>query len=145
MSGFWDIGCKQVDHITLLELSTFRLALQEFVHMCALQRGEMIRIYIDNQGTMHVINSMVSRSSTLMAQPRRLHNLLQEHNLTLEMQYLPSALNLFADRLPRRRRAFDYLPSLPGVRENWWVGASEHDMKTTYVKDSGFIGSWGRE
>jgi hypothetical protein len=33
MSGFWDKGCKKVAHITLLELSTVLLALQEFVHM----------------------------------------------------------------------------------------------------------------
>jgi hypothetical protein len=78
-----------VAHITLLELSTVRLALQEFVHMCALQRGEVIRIYTGNQVTMYAINSMVSRSSTQMAELRRLHNLLQEHNLTLEMRYLP--------------------------------------------------------
>jgi hypothetical protein len=132
MSAFWDKGCKQVAHITLLELSTVHLAHQEFVHMCSLQRGEVIRIYTDNQVTMHVINSTVSRSSTLMAELRRLHNLLQEHTLTLEMRYLPSALNLFADRLSRRHRAFDYLPSLPGLREHWWVGASEHEMKTTW-------------
>jgi hypothetical protein len=139
MSGFWDKGCKQVAHITLLELSTVRLALQEFVHMCrvnelleSLQRREVIRIYKDNQVIMHVINSMVSRSSTLMAELRRLHNLLQEHNLTLKMRYLPSALNLFADRLSRRRRAFAYLPSIPGLREHWWVRASEQDMKTTW-------------
>jgi hypothetical protein len=81
---------------------------------------------------MHVINSMVSRSSTLMAGIRRLHNLLQEHNLTVVIRYHPSALNIFADRLSRRGRAFDYLPSLPGVREHWWVGASEHDVKTTW-------------
>jgi hypothetical protein len=56
MSGFWDKGCKQVAHITLLELSTVRLELQEFVHMCALQRGEVIQLYTDNQVTMHVIN-----------------------------------------------------------------------------------------
>jgi hypothetical protein len=55
-----------VAHITLLDLSTVRLGLQEFVHMCAPQRGEVIRICKDNQVTMHVINSMVSRSSTLM-------------------------------------------------------------------------------
>jgi hypothetical protein len=55
---------------TLLELSTVRLELQEFVHMCALQRGEVIQLYTDNQVTMHVINSMVSRSSTLMAELR---------------------------------------------------------------------------
>jgi Reverse transcriptase (RNA-dependent DNA polymerase) len=131
MSSFWDTGCKQMAHITPLELSTIRLALQEFVHLCALQPGEVIRMYTDSQVTMHVINSMVSRSSTLMAELRRPHNLFLEHNLTLEM---PSALNLFPDRWSRRRRAFDNLPSLPGMREHWWVGASEHDMKTTWGK-----------
>jgi hypothetical protein len=70
----------------------------------------VIRLFTDNQVTMDVVNSMVSRSSTLMAEPRRLHYLLQEHNLSLEMRYPTLALNLFADRLYRRRRAFDYLP-----------------------------------
>jgi hypothetical protein len=32
MSGFWGEGCKQVAHIALLELTTVRLALQEFVY-----------------------------------------------------------------------------------------------------------------
>jgi TusA-related sulfurtransferase len=86
-----------VVHITPLELSTVRLAFQVFVHMCALQRGEVIRIYTDNQVTKHVIKNMVSRSSTLMAELRCLHHLLQKQNLTLEMRYLPSVLNLFAD------------------------------------------------
>jgi hypothetical protein len=77
------------------------------------------RLYTDNQVTMYIINSMVLRSSTLKAELRRLHNVLQEQNLSQEVRYLPSALNLFVNRLsPWRRRAFYYLPSLPGLWEH---------------------------
>jgi hypothetical protein len=60
---------------------------------------------------------------------------LQEHDISLEMRYLPSALNLYTDRLSRGHRAFEYFSSLTGVREHWWVGAaSEHDMKMAWGK-----------
>jgi hypothetical protein len=43
-------------------------------------------------------------------------------------------LNLYADRLSRRRRVVDYLPSLDGVREHWWIGDSEQNLKLDWSK-----------
>jgi hypothetical protein len=47
----------------------------------------------------------------------------------LDLHHLPSALNLFADGLSRRRRVVNYFPSLTGVPDHSWVGDSEHDLK----------------
>jgi hypothetical protein len=115
--------------ITLLELATVRLCLKDFLQHCVLRRNAVIKLYTDNMVTTFVVNKWVSKSPVIMAELRRLHQLFKRHGLKLELHHLPSALNLYADRLPTRRRVVDCLPSLDGVPEHWWVRDSEHDLK----------------
>jgi hypothetical protein len=48
------------------------------------------------------------------------------------MRFLPSALNISADRLARLRRVTDYLPRIKDIHESWWWGDFEHDYKTAW-------------
>jgi hypothetical protein len=67
---------------------------------------------------MHTVNKWVSRSPTVMAELRRLYQLCSRPKLMPEMRFLPSALNVYADRLSRRRRVTDYLPRIKKVPES---------------------------
>jgi hypothetical protein len=113
----------------VLELTTVRLPLKEFLEYCVLLENEVVKLYIDNMMVMYVVNQCVSKSPATMAGLQMLHQFCKRHGLMLDLHHLPSALNLFADRLSTRRRVVDYLPSLTGVPDHWWVGDSEHDLK----------------
>jgi hypothetical protein len=110
------------------------LCLKYFLQHCILRRDAVIKLYTDNIVTIFVVNKWVSKSPVIMAELRRLHQLCKRHGLELELHHLPSALNQYADRLSRRRRVADYLPSLEGVPEHGWVGDSEHDLKLDWIK-----------
>jgi hypothetical protein len=86
-------------HIMLLELATVRLCLKDFLQHCVLRRDAVIKPYTDNMVSMFVVNNWISRSLIIMAEERRLHQLCKRHGLELELHHLPSALNLYADRL----------------------------------------------
>jgi hypothetical protein len=102
--GYWEGSHLNKAHITLLELATVRLCLKDFLQHCVLRRDAVIKLYTDNMVTMFVVNKWVSKSPVIMAELRRLHQLCKCHGLELELHHLPSALNLYADRLSRRRR-----------------------------------------
>jgi hypothetical protein len=106
-----------------------RLALKEFLEYCVLRENEVVKLYTDSMVFMYVGNQWVSKSPAIMAELRRPHQFCKRHGLMLDLHHLPSALDLFADRLSRRRRVVDYLPSLTGVPDHWWAVDSEHDLK----------------
>jgi hypothetical protein len=89
-------------NITLLELARVRLCLKDFLQHWVLRRNAVIKLYTDNLVTMFVVNKWVSKSPVIMAELRRLHQFCKRHGLELELHHLPSALNLYADRLSRR-------------------------------------------
>jgi hypothetical protein len=89
-------------------------------------------VYTDNSTFMNTVNAWVSRSPTIMPELRRLYQLCDRHGLQLEMRFLPSALNIYADRLSRRRRVTDYLPRIKEIPESWWSGDSELDYKINW-------------
>jgi hypothetical protein len=89
-------------HITLLELAIVRLCLKDFLQHWVLRQNAVIKLYTDNMVTMFGVNKWVSKSPVIMAELRRLHQFCKRHGLELELHHLPSALNLYADRLSRR-------------------------------------------
>jgi hypothetical protein len=106
-------------HITILELKTVRLALREGSRALRLarERGDKLgggALQEKNMG-MYVVNQWLSKSPAVMAELRKLHRLCGHHGLTLDLHHLPSALNLCAESLSRRRRFVEYLPFLGGI------------------------------
>jgi hypothetical protein len=85
-------------------------------------------------GDDYVVSQWVSKSPAVMAELHRLHCFCGRYGLTSNLHDLPSALKLFADRLSKRRRFVDFLPSLGGVPDRWWLGDSEHDLKVDWGK-----------
>jgi hypothetical protein len=99
VQGYWDGQHRKRTHITLLELATLRLTLQNFLQHCVLRPQEIFRVYTDNTVVMNTVNAWVSRSPTVMAKLRRLYQLCNLIGLQLEMRFLPSALNINSHRL----------------------------------------------
>lgn len=94
-------------HINLLELGAVRLGLLSFVDF--LKRPEtVLRLVTDSQVVMHVVNSGSSRSKAVMAELRRLREVCEAHGVTIRAEYLPSALNLWADALSRSNDSTDW-------------------------------------
>jgi hypothetical protein len=87
--GCWDRGLRESAHITLLELATVRMSLEEFGSFVGLRRGDVIRLSTDNQVTMYIIDKMVSRSPALMAELRRLRRTLKGLGVQIDAKYLP--------------------------------------------------------
>jgi hypothetical protein len=143
--GYWEGSHRELAHITLLELTTVGLALKEILEYCVLRENEVVKLYPDNMVVMYVVNQWVSKSPAIMAELRRLHQLCKCHGLVLDLHHLPSALNLFANRLSRRRRVADYLPSLTGVPGHWWVGDSEHDLKLDRFQGLMLVPFWEKQ
>lgn len=115
---YWGGGHLALAHITILVLLTVWLMLEDFVVQCVLREGESVRLFTDNTVVMYTVSAMVSKSPLAMSELRRLHALVQKTGLQLQMHHLSSALNLYADRLSRRRRLFNYLLRLSNVPEN---------------------------
>lgn len=94
-------------HINLLELGAVRLGLLSFVDFLR-EPATIVRLRTDSRVAMEVINSGSSRSPALMWELRRLHTVATALGVTLRAEYLPSALNLWADRLSRTRDSTDW-------------------------------------
>jgi hypothetical protein len=133
VQDFWSGEHRELAHVTIYELMTVRLTLQEFVEHCLLRQGEFIRLFTDNMVVMHMVQAMVSRSPLLMSELRRLRAFLDRCGISLQTHHLPSALNLYADRLSRRLKALELLPPVPQVPEYWLAGESEHDFGRSWT------------
>lgn len=118
-------------HINLLELGAVRLGLLSFVHFLR-EPGTIIRLRTDSRVAMEVVNSGTSRSPALMRELRRLHTVCTALGVTLRAEYLPSALNLWADRLSRTRDSTDWtLPRDVFLAFNELYGAYTVDLFAT--------------
>lgn len=82
---------------------------------------------------MHTVWAIVSKSPLIMKELRKLHQFIAMEGKELQMRHLPSALNLYADCLSRRRIIFDYLPRLGNIPEHWWKRDSEHEFKQAWT------------
>lgn len=130
--GHWEASLQRTSHITLLELRAVREALSQF--SSHLKRDEVLQLFTDNKVVYYVINQWLSRSPAVMKELRILHRYLWTRGITLKVEHLPSALNLYADRLSRHRKSYDYFPALAGVQESSYVGASDHDWSKPWPR-----------
>ena len=81
-----------------------------------IRSGDHIRLWEDNLAVVHIINSMTSRSREMMAELRIIHKLLTKLGATIKSDYLPSAVNAFADRLSRLRTLDDWTIDQKAIR-----------------------------
>jgi hypothetical protein len=124
--GHWDTALLRA-HITLLELRSVLRSLEEFAKAVMFQMGDVIKLHTDNKMCYYVMAIWTSRSPAVVVELRMIHRYLLERGIQIEVKHLPSALNLYADRLSRPRRSYDFLPQMDAVLESTWVGASGHD------------------
>lgn len=101
---FWSSTERQ-EHINLLELRAVRRGIECFVVQLA---RRAVRLLCDNAVVVSVINNGTSRSPALMAEQRELWRLADRHRITLQVEWLPSAENVDADRLSRIRDVDDW-------------------------------------
>jgi len=70
--------------------------------------GDRLRIFTDSQVALHTTNALVSRSPTLCAEVRRLHAVAQDLGVTLDAEWIPTAENVWADKLSRAEESTDW-------------------------------------
>lgn len=98
---------RQHLHINLLELGAVRLGLLSFVNFLK-DPTTLVRLMTDSQVVMHVVNNGSSKSKAVMAELRRLHTTCRALGVTLRAEYLPSAVNMWADKLSRATDSTDW-------------------------------------
>jgi len=97
---------RALDPINLKDLVAVRLAVESFP--AAVARGGLIRVGCDNMVVVAVLNAMSSRSPALMAELRSLVALLRRLGCRLEASWLPTAENIWADKLSRDQDSTDW-------------------------------------
>lgn len=101
---------RRNQHINVLELATVYLGLQSFRRFLT-RRDTWILLKSDSMVTVGAVNAMASKSPAIMAELRRLHALCHSWGIAIKAEYLPSAVNAYADRLSRENDSADW--SLP--------------------------------
>ncbi|KAK1865489.1 hypothetical protein I4F81_008020 [Pyropia yezoensis] len=95
----------QAARINVQEMRAMLYTLQSFPHL----RGPgVIRFRLDSMVSVHVLNSMRSRSPALMDVVRDLHAELHRRHLRAEGYWLSTVANAHADRLSRDRDSSDW-------------------------------------
>lgn len=104
--GFHEVG-RQDLHINLLEARAVRLGLLSFANFLK-QPETIFRLVTDSRVVMHVVNNGSSRSAAVMRELRRLREVCEALGVNLRAEYLPSALNLYAESLSRATDSTDW-------------------------------------
>jgi len=104
--GFHE-AARRHKHINLLELGAVRLGLLSFVDLLK-DPHTLVRLKTDSQVVMHVVNNGSSRSNAVMHELRRLHDVCKSLGVSLRAEYLPSAVNKWADTLSRAPDSTDW-------------------------------------
>lgn len=106
--GMWsDQGCwnwrARSRSIQLRELKAIRMTLTRRLGE-RLERSEIgnVKLWCDNQAVVHIVNSLVSASTELMHELRKLKLILDKLGVHIRAEWLPSAMNRYADALSRR-------------------------------------------
>ena len=116
--GFWSRTEADL-HITHRELIAVRLWVEWFLERV---RGRRVLLYEDNQAVVAMLTTLVSRSPALMAELRKLVELLDTNDIALRALYIRSADNVVADHYSRIARRRDYTISAEvfDLVRSWW-------------------------
>lgn len=100
--GVWKAQ-ERAGHITLRELKEIRKLLMGNLGQKVRDGGvKELLIHVDNSAVVHITNSFVSASRTMMRELRKLKVVLDRLGLQMWSEWLPSAMNRYADALSRR-------------------------------------------
>lgn len=100
--GVWDWR-DRAESITYRELKAIRKILRGTIGQEVRSRGvQDLLVHVDNQAVVHITNSFVTASRPLMRELRRLKLVLSKLGVNVRAEWLPSAVNKFADALSRR-------------------------------------------
>jgi hypothetical protein len=100
--GMWEAS-DRMESITLRELRSVRLLLQRhFADYVRSPATRKILLHEDNQAVVYILNAMVSSSTRMMQELRRLQAMMVALGVRIEARWLPSAVNRFADALSRQ-------------------------------------------
>jgi hypothetical protein len=99
VSGFFD-AANEGSSINELELLAAIHGLRAFARFA---RTRTLTLVSDSLVTVHIVRNMTSRAPRLLAHLRTLRALCETLGVTISTRHLPSVLNLWADRLSRRR------------------------------------------
>jgi hypothetical protein len=100
--GFWEAR-DRAESITLRELRAVGLLLQRhFAEHVSREETRKILLHEDNQAVVYILNAMVSSSSRMMQERRRLQAMLHSLKVRIEARWIPSAVNRYADALSRQ-------------------------------------------
>jgi ribonuclease HI len=98
-SGFFD-AANEGSSINELELLAAIHGLRAFARFA---RSRELVLISDSLVTVHIVRNWTSRAPRLLAHLRTLRALCESLGVTISTRHLPSVLNLWADRLSRRR------------------------------------------
>lgn len=89
--------------IQLRELRAIRMALTRHLGQ-RIERAQIgdLQVWCDNQAVVHIVNSLASASTELMHELRKLKLVLHRLGIHIKAEWLPSAMNRYADSLSRR-------------------------------------------
>jgi hypothetical protein len=85
-------------HISLLELKTVRRALESFG---ALVKGHRLKLWEDNQTALALLRSGTSKIPAMMNELRELRRTMREMSVEIDVAWIPSAENHWADAMSR--------------------------------------------
>ena len=97
IAGIFPLGFEELD-INKLEMVTVMAAVKHWFGELA---NLKVRIYVDNQVCVALLNYGITKSPFLAACLRELNYYLAEHNITLRAEYIPSKQNCLADLCSR--------------------------------------------
>ena len=93
-------------HINLKEVAAIRFTLTALAP--TFDPGDVIRVVIDSRVALAFVNSLVSRSTALCDEVRRLYTVVQRLGVTLDAKWIPTADNVWADRLSQTKESTDW-------------------------------------
>lgn len=146
--GLWD-PVLRTKPITFLELRAVTDNLRSFTKYVS--RGTHLKIWEDNMAVVYILNAMTSRSPALMEELRVLHHLLQRLGISIEAQYIPTAVNRYADRLSRLSTLDDWTINQTAIQDLLrkmeptvdWFADAQNSLCSRFTSEFASPGSLG--
>ena len=96
-TGLFPLEFEELD-ITKLEMVTVMAAIK---HWFAELENLKVRIFVDNQACVALLNYGITKSPFLAACLREIAYFLAQHNIEIQAEYIPSKVNVLADLCSR--------------------------------------------